>query len=431
MEMSENLAPFKKGRFSKFYKSHMFTDCIFIVDGIELKVHRFILACSSQVFEKMLYGELSSNVIDLPDISVEDFMETLDFIYLNRLKITSISHAWNLFIVANRFLIEDLIENCLSFITKNLGVGDVLMSYEFAEMYHLTELKEKCLSDMIHYFQATFLSDYHMKPSTFLAVMGKFKPKVDLHDMAVKIVDWAMTECELRDLPLKFENVLEILREVNASQCLGRDWLKMKNCTECLRELEFCECFDDVMHKTILNLHKIVEKDDKLYSVFRKKFFWLNTPEKCKRKYEFKIATRIDLRNKEEFISRFSSEQKSVLLGVVIVAPMRPENAESHIFNGSIALRICNQFENVDLCKQTVFREIIFYDSSIYLPLRDFFILEPNKTYDFRISYKTHDNCGVSVPAYYFSSTLINDDIVLNCYDDFGSVVRGMTFCKA
>lgn len=423
---------FKKARFSKFYKSHMFTDCTFIVDGIELKLHRFIMACSSQVFEKMLFGELSSDVIDISDITLEDFIEVLDFIYLNRLQLTSISHAWKLFIIANRFFIEDLIDNCLAYISKKFGINDVLMCYEFAEMFNLSELKEKCYEDMVNYFQAALITDYHMKPTTFSAVIGKFKPKVDLFDLAIKIIDWAMTECELRELPLQSANVLEILREVNASQCLGKEWGNVKTCIDCEKELVFCECFDEVMHKTIMNLHKIFDRDYKDFpSVLRKKFYWTNIPEKCKSKDEFKIATRIDLTNKEEFVSRLVSDHRTLALGVLIVAPMKPENAKDLFFNGTVVLRICEQFQNVDLCKPSKLTDNIFYNCYIYIPLREIFTLEPHKTYDFRISYKTCDNSGVSVPSYYFSSTLKNDNITITFHDDFGSVVKGLAFCRA
>lgn len=409
----------------------MFTDCIFLVDGVELKLHRFILACSSQVFEKMLFGALSSNAIDIHDIALEDFLEVLDFIYLDHLHITSVSHAWNLFIIANRFFIEDLIDSCLCYIKKNVGVSDVLMTYEFAEMYCLSELKEKCLEYMAFYFQAVFLTDYHMKPTTFSAVMGKFKPKVDLYELAIKIIDWAMTECELRDVPLETENILGILREVNASECLGIEWLNIKNCNDCDRELKYCECFDETMHRTIMNLYRIIDRDDSQLSNLRKKFYWLSIPEKCKSKNELKIATRIDLSFEEEFVSRFVSDQKMVILGVLLVAPMKPEKAEDHYFNGTIVLRICEQFQKMDLCKPSVFKDLILYNGCVYVPLRDFFLFEPNKTYDFRISYRTCDNSSISVPSYYFSNTLKNDDITVTFYDDIGSVVRGMTFCKA
>lgn len=422
---------FKKERFSKFYKSHMFTDCTFIVDGVELKLHRFILACASQVFERMLFGELTSGVIHFRDIALEDFMEVLDFIYLNRLQITSVSHAWNLFIIANRFFIEDLVENCLSYIMKNVGVTDILVAYEYAEMFNLSELKKKCLTDISYYFQATFLTDYHMKPTTFSAVMGKFKPKVDLYDLAIKIVDWAMTECEIRELPLEPENVLRILREVNASQCLGKEWFKIKICSDCEKDLKLCKCLHDVMHKTIMNLNTILESGDKDDSNICERFYWLHSPEKCKSKVEYKIATRVDLTNEEEFVSRFMSDKRIVVLGVLIVAPMTPENAEDQIFKGNIGLRICEQFQNVSLCKPSIFKDIIFYNGCIYLPLRDFLILDAFKIYDFRISYKATDNSGVSVPAYYFSSTLRNDDVSVTFYDELGSVVRGMAFCKA
>lgn len=422
---------FKKGRFSTFYKAHKFTDCTFIVDGVELKVHRFILACSSPVFEKMLFGELASNVIEIPDIALDDFMEVLDFIYLDRLQITSISHAWNMFIIANRFFIEDLIDSCLAYIEQNVGIRDILMSYEFAEMYNLSSLKEKCLSDMTFYFQAVFLSDYHMKPTTFAAVMGKFKPRVDLFELAVKIVDWAMTECEVRELPLTSENVLDILKEVKACKCLGKEWFNVKKCNDCGKQISYCECFDEVMHRTIMNLHKIIEKDDKECSNVRSNFYWLTIPEKCKSKNELKIATRIDLDYKDEFVSRLLSDQKIVVLGVLLVAPMKPEKVEGALFKGSIVLRICEQFKNVDLCKPSVYENVIFYNCCIYVPLRELVLLEPNKTYDLRISYKSFDNSCVSVPSYYFSSSLKHDNMNVTFYDEFGSVVKGMTFCKA
>ncbi|KAJ8951097.1 hypothetical protein NQ318_003795 [Aromia moschata] len=210
----ERLAPlYKKERLVAFFKSQQFADCTFKINGAEVKAHKLILACSSPVFEKMFFGEMASNEIVISDIDVEEFTQVLEFIYTESINISSMVNAWSLFYIANKYLLDDLITVCLEYIQKHLTMCSLVLSYEYAEMYNLHDIKKRCFSDIVNYANGTFCSDYHMKATTLCAILKEDITEIDKFELVVQIISWAVIECDFRKILIFPKNILDLLKE--------------------------------------------------------------------------------------------------------------------------------------------------------------------------------------------------------------------------
>ncbi|KAJ3655148.1 hypothetical protein Zmor_014286 [Zophobas morio] len=127
------------------------TDCTFIIGGEEIGAHKIVLTCCSPVFEKMLYGKLASNRIIITDISLEDFTQMLKFIYTNTVRIKSVLHAWSLFYVAHKYLLDNFANACVNYIQQNFNINNLILNYEYAEMYGIKKLQMICMNDIADY----------------------------------------------------------------------------------------------------------------------------------------------------------------------------------------------------------------------------------------------------------------------------------------
>lgn len=421
----------KKERLVAFYKSQKFADCTFKLNGAEVKAHKLILACSSPVFEKMFFGDMASNEIVISDINEEEFNQVLEFIYTEIISITSIVNAWSLFYVANKYLLDDLIKVCLQYIQKNLTMNTLVLSYEYAEMYGLRDIKKKCFSDIVGYVNGAFSSDYHMKSSTLSAILEEENIGLDKFEMVVHILSWSEIECDFRKVLVTPENIVEILKEEDILKFIKKDWLISIKCDECCDALVMCQCVDELVHECLLLLDEDLTwseescETQKLYKPMQ---------HICRLRKEFKIACRVDLHSSEEYVCSVSVNRQMILFGILVNTEMNPTGYFGTGYEGSITVRVCEQNCNASIAKPTTFKGVIYYDSDLYLSLKDLVVLEPNILYDIKISYKNRSNIGVTpVHCYYMSNKLTNDskDSIVSFYEICGTLVKGLSFYAA
>ncbi|XP_072936735.1 BTB/POZ domain-containing protein 6-A-like [Epargyreus clarus] len=114
-------------RVNKLLVSYEWSDCSFSVSGKKFKAHKLILGISSPVFEAMFYGPLSSSDdISITDIEPEIFQLLLNYIYTDKVEITSIDEAYELLYVSRKYLLENLTEICISYIQSNMTVDNIV-----------------------------------------------------------------------------------------------------------------------------------------------------------------------------------------------------------------------------------------------------------------------------------------------------------------
>ncbi|CAH1104825.1 unnamed protein product [Psylliodes chrysocephalus] len=409
----------KKDRLVSFFKNQQFVDCTFKLDGSEVKAHKLILACSSPVFERMLYGDMAQDTIEICDINVQEFNQVLEHIYTENIDIYSMLNAWNLFYIANKYLLDELIHECLTYIRNNLTMSSVVLSYEYAEMYDLLDIKQKCFDDMVNYINGVFYCDYHIKPSTVIAILDKVSSLS--FDLLVKIIKWGVIECENRQKQVLPSNVVELLREEKILKYFKRDCLDFGN---------FQQVDEHLVKDTLVLLSDLLEWSKEPFDLSVPPII---TPKYCRMRKEFKIALRIDLLQNEEFASGFSVDRKMIIFGISINTPMEPPCISKKLFyEGAISVRICQCDTQKDVVEPMKFNKLIPYNfSDIYLNFYNLAVLEPNVLYNFRISFNNPNFKGTTpLHCYYMSNKLLseNKDSAITFYEINGTIIKGVSF---
>lgn len=419
--------------FSQLVCKPLRCDCVFIVDGVEVNAHKLILASNSPVFEKMFFGDMSSNrasnEVLICDISLKIFNEMLNYIYTHNVDITSITHAWSMFYVADKYLLDDLKESCLLYIRKNIALTNILLCYEYAEMYNLKELQSKCITDICDYIKGLVITDYHMKPSTFLDILKKSPYIKDYYEFIIYLLDWVIVECDEKGIERSAENVVDLLQNYNLIQFINVTDLLESKCVNCGTVPLNCQCFGDLIYKSILLLFKYCKENFEMHMkprVNKRKTFSIFSYRKL-----FKIAHRLDLNQMEECVTIISVNRQMGLFGFLINTQISNDLNLLDTYSGSISLRVLEQNSNEQIGKRTRIIDHMSYNSECYVWLDDVIVLRPNVNYELRISYENYlnkDPC--SVLCYYMNNNLKRkyDSSAISFYEISGGVVKGVSF---
>lgn len=127
------------------------SDCKFVV-GQEphqqtLKGHKLFLAMSSPVFEAMFFGGMAekNDLIPIRDVQPEAFKALLEYIYTDRVDLSSFELACELYYCAKKYMLPPLIKECTKYLCSDLSPKTACRAYEFARLFDEHELMEKCL----------------------------------------------------------------------------------------------------------------------------------------------------------------------------------------------------------------------------------------------------------------------------------------------
>ena len=131
-----------------------YTDACFVVDGVEVKANRALLAARSDHFKAMFYGGLrESHPVPIPlhDISLETFKFILHFIATDELPFSA-RHpncAMLLLIAAERFLLDRLKAMCEEALKAEISPEGVVRLLLAAHKHGASSLKESCLEYIV------------------------------------------------------------------------------------------------------------------------------------------------------------------------------------------------------------------------------------------------------------------------------------------
>jgi speckle-type POZ protein len=107
------------------FNSMQFSDVILNIRGREFPAHKNILSARSKYFAAMFkhpMKEQSTNQIKIEDIEPEVFQELLHFIYTGRIsKATMEKMAANLFIAADKYLLDELKMKCENYLVLHMS----------------------------------------------------------------------------------------------------------------------------------------------------------------------------------------------------------------------------------------------------------------------------------------------------------------------
>ncbi|XP_028153323.1 uncharacterized protein LOC114346770 [Diabrotica virgifera virgifera] len=416
----------KMERILGFYKSQKYLDCHFKLDGQQIGAHKLILAGSSPSFESLLLGDMGKNVIELFDEHVKfaEFKQVLDYLYTSNINIYSVINAWNLYYIANIYLLDGLGLICLGYIKKHLTINNVVMSYEYADLYNRADLKKICLDDMINYVNSILNCYYHMKPSTIHQILKGLK----VHDinLLVNVIKWGIIECEIKNVSILPSNIIERLREENLISYFQINCLDFTKCAEIK---------DNVILDTLTTLIDIFEWTPDSFDRTMLCHTTV-TPNFCHLRTGFKIASRLGLLQHEEFISEFRVSTNMIIFGLSIGTPISPYlNYSLPHFDGDIRVRICYSDRERDVIEPVKYiGQIPYGETDFYINLNNSYVLEPECSYNFRISFRNpNDKEQLPLHCYYMSEILHNrsKDVAIKFYEMNGSIIRGVSFYPA
>nr|CAI5861168.1 unnamed protein product [Callosobruchus analis] len=433
---------YQQNALKTFFTEEKYTDCTFIFGDVEIKAHKFMLACSSPVFESMFYGIMAQNTVKVKDVNLENFREALEFIYFDTINISSQEHAWDLYSIASIYLIEDLLEVCLNYIHANLSISNLLLTYEYAEMFNIKDLKVRCMDDIVEYAIGVFdSSNYHMKASTLVCICKRMGFNIHFNPIP-KIFHWAVDEIEMSNEDsgeVTAESILTLLKKEGVLKYIKYTWL-MKCCNRCDGIL--CSCLLKTIYRDFyVLLGPAVNPDQEEATSHQATQAYLhNMPRiwdhgSCRFRKDYKIAQRIDLQEDEEYVSSISAIGGPVMIfGLMVDYAMNPVRHKDLDCKGSVTVRLCLEGSDESIVPPTTMECLFFYNHSVYVTLNCPFMLEQHVLYDIRISYNAWVDVRNRSVICYFRSNQLHDTRShrsVMFYDTSGSPIRGLSFYAA
>lgn len=130
-------------RISSLYAEEMFTDFTFIVKGKPFKVHKLILAASSEVMKRMftaVHKEWELVECEIFDIEPHIFETLICFMYRYEVPTILGEVAHELYAAAHYYEVENLKEICLDKLCLSLSADNAIKSYALGSTYNLNTL---------------------------------------------------------------------------------------------------------------------------------------------------------------------------------------------------------------------------------------------------------------------------------------------------
>jgi BTB/POZ domain len=183
---------------TKWHRMEHISDIIFVVGETqqEFKLHKTVLAAASDVFEMMFYGNLPENgPVKISDIKTEDFIEVLNFIYGQDVKLTD-TNKFHILYAAEKYMLTNLKRKCENFIVECLTKDNIYDILELSQPFNSDIVDNSCLALITQNPLQYFEEDKFMQLSG--AVLKKIisQPKInctseDLKEMTLQWLKWS------------------------------------------------------------------------------------------------------------------------------------------------------------------------------------------------------------------------------------------------
>ncbi|XP_028162760.1 BTB/POZ domain-containing protein 1-like [Ostrinia furnacalis] len=198
-------------RVKKLLVSYEWSDCCFAVSGKKIKAHKLILCISSPVFEAMFYGPLSSDKeVVITDIEPEIFQQLLNYIYTDKVEISSIEEALELLYASRKYILDHLTDMCIAYIQTNICVDNVIQVLNYPDYdKQLTSCALKLFCEHARYL---FRENIDMISSSCMEIILK-SDQMNMKEVELikNVFKWTKHYCQQNEIPETFENRHEVL----------------------------------------------------------------------------------------------------------------------------------------------------------------------------------------------------------------------------
>ncbi|KAK9743575.1 BTB And C-terminal Kelch [Popillia japonica] len=112
---------------------------------------------ASPVFEAMFYGGMAEkDPIAILDVQPDAFKALLEYIYTDKINLTSFDQACELCYGAKKYMLPHLVEECTKYLWSDLYPKNACRAYEFAKLFEEPILMDKCLHIICNQTQEVF-----------------------------------------------------------------------------------------------------------------------------------------------------------------------------------------------------------------------------------------------------------------------------------
>lgn len=133
-------------------QTEKWADCRFLVGSTPpnqkiIAGHKIILAMASPVFERMFFGPHADkdDPILIPDVQPDAFQAMLEYIYSDRINISSFDKACELCCVAKKYRLPHVVGQCTHFLWSDLSPRNACRAYEFAKLFDESRLMQRSM----------------------------------------------------------------------------------------------------------------------------------------------------------------------------------------------------------------------------------------------------------------------------------------------
>ncbi|GAX10239.1 hypothetical protein FisN_3Lh436 [Fistulifera solaris] len=173
--------------FRRLMNDSTLADVCFLVENKEVYAHRAILAIRSEYFRVMLCGgmresstipgAISSQPIELPDVSHAVFHKVLEFLYTDTCEGVSLETGIHLLVASELFMLDRLKALCEEFIRRDINVENVVGILVASYRHNAEALKDIALEFILrHLTDPTVmagLSDLRVEPDLLLEIIRR------------------------------------------------------------------------------------------------------------------------------------------------------------------------------------------------------------------------------------------------------------------
>jgi len=161
---------------------------------------------SITVFETMFYGDMAdkSKYIRIPDVAPIGFENLLRYAYTDSLNLNTVEDAMLTAYAAKKYLLPQLLRECLTYIEHNIGPSTACVVFEFAQVLNSQQLALQAMN-LIDRQTNSVLSNKsftHVQASTVEFVANRKYLSLDTeYSLFNAIIGWSTSEAKRRNLP--------------------------------------------------------------------------------------------------------------------------------------------------------------------------------------------------------------------------------------
>jgi len=151
----------------------------------EVKAHRFVLACASDVFNKQFFGSFEAKSdVEIKDASENVFLTMVEFIYNKKpnYKESDLSFLTSLYYMADKYNIEHLRKEILDYIPEHKVTSETALDVAFLAQNNILH---KSLSDALYDATANFVKNANGIEGRFEKVMDMFAEENEEHALII------------------------------------------------------------------------------------------------------------------------------------------------------------------------------------------------------------------------------------------------------